>query len=230
MRGKPVKILALVVFSAHTLLALDLEGSGDFGLDDTLLDQEDGDLDDGFDNDEGSGDSSWQIDFGDSPFKHTADVSSSSSDDYYYDTYDYLDAQIDSDETFADDYLFDYEDRDNSGVLRIEEDAEVEIDVKPTDSEEEQIVLNTSQIFIMVGSSFISFAIFMLTFFLCRRIISNKQRKAMAYTSTPEKLPAKEPPIVKDYQKVPTTTQEILRSKSPQRLNMYGGGDDPENP
>jgi hypothetical protein len=235
MRGKPVKLLVtLLVVSAHTLVfALDLEGSGD----DTLLDLEDGDTDEGL----GEGSGGWDINFGDSPFNtkdpnnspfNTQDPyndkkeTSTEDTDYYYDNYDYLEAYINKDGDYkAEENLVDYLDKEESLL-----EQDIEIAARPTDTEEEQIVLNTSQIFIMVGSSFVSFAIFMITFFLCRRIISNKQRKAMAYANSPEKPPLKEPPIVKDYQKVPTSAQDILKSSSASpRVNMYGEKD-PENP
>jgi len=233
MRLKPVRMLTtliLLCFSNKLVFALDFEeGSGAGALhggDDTLLDLEDGDVDDGLV--EGSG-GSWDVNFGDSPFNSTPDVNSNdkdTDDDYYSDNYDYLDAYINKDGDYEEDDLVEYLDKDLDTVVKFDREQEIEIAARPTDSEEEQIVLNASQIFIMVGSSFISFAIFMLTFFLCRRIIINKQKKALACTNSPEKPPLKEPPIVKDYQKVPTSAQDFISSP---RVNMYGDKD-PENP
>ena len=230
MRGKPVKLFTLFLLCTHNVvLALDLvEGSGD----DTLLDLEDGDVDDGPDLEEGSGGGWGDISFGSQNFNSNTngvvnngnkeDATVKDTDYYYDDNYDYLEAYINKENDYKqEENLIDYLDKEESAI-----EHEIEIAARPDNAaaEEEQIVLNTSQIFIMVGSSFISFAIFMLTFFLCRRIITNKQRKAMAYANTPEKPPLKEPPIVKDYQKVPTSAQ----CSSP-RANMYGEKD-PENP
>ena len=228
MRGKPVKLATLFLLCTHNILvarALDLvEGSGG---DDTLLDLEDGDVDDGPDFEEGSGGGgSWgDMSFGSQNFdinNGVVDNVKEDTDYYYDDNYDYLEAYINKENDYKqEENLIDYLDKEESVI-----EHEIEIAARPDNAaaEEEQIVLNTSQIFIMVGSSFISFAIFMLTFFLCRRIITNKQRKAMAYASSPEKPPLKEPPIVKDYQKVPTS----VPCSSP-RVNMYGEKD-PENP
>lgn len=229
MRLKPVRILTTLVlfcFSNKLVFALDFEEGSGGGGDDTLLDLEDGDIDDG--QIEGSG-GSWDVNFGDSPFStHDSNNDKKEEEDYYSDNYDYLDAYINKDGDYEDDDLVEYLDNDQDSVVKFDDEHEIEITGRPSDTEEEQIVLNTSQIFIMVGSSFISFAIFMLTFFLCRRIITNKQRKALACANSPEKPPLKEPPIVKDYQKVPTSAQDIMKISSP-RVNMYGDKD-PENP
>lgn len=227
----------MLMLSSSTALDLE-EGSGDL----TMLDQEDGDTDsDIYEPAEGSG--GWQLS---SSWQHSkqSDYSSNFNDqDYYYDdNYEYFDSiYTDKDGDNVDDgNLLDYLDTGvasaggASDIPVFEEETEIEIAAKPTGgSEDEQIVLNVSQILIMVGSSFISFAIFMLTFFLCRRMITNKARKNMPYPSSPEKVaPTREPPIVKDYQKVPSSTQEMMKAAAAptHRLNMYGGDSDPENP
>lgn len=142
-----------------------------------------------------------------------------------------------------DEFLENYEDDDKAydykeptkgtedSVLKIDEKPENDIEIrpKPGTEEGEEIVIETSQIFIMVGSAFVSFAVVMLTFFLCKRMIAKKQeKKRIPFTiSSPEKSIIKESSIVKDYQKVPTSTQEYLQNS---HIDMYGERTKPENP
>jgi len=157
--------------------------------------------------------------------------------EYYDELYpkDYDDFLENYDDEPAD--YYDYSDISaldgEDSVLRIEDELEVndiEIRPKPEAGEEgEEILLETSQIFIMVGSACVSFAIFMLTFFLCRRMVAKKEekKKKIPFTITPDRRSLKESSIVKDYHKVPTTTKQFLQNS---HIEMYRGGGDTKHP
>jgi hypothetical protein len=125
-------------------------------------------------------------------------------------------------------------DFDRDSVLKIDEKKttedentnDIEIKPRPGTSGTEEASLETSQIFIMVGSACVSFAIVMLTFFLCRRAMAKKRAKKSQLAAFAYNVPGdggrKEANIVKDYQKVPTSTRELLQFQST-RIDMYGG-------
>jgi hypothetical protein len=140
-------------------------------------------------------------------------------DDMYPEDYEEFLQNYDDDDSLYDEPIQGTED----SVLKIDEKPENDIEIRPKPGAEdgEEIIIETSQIFIMVGSAFVSFAVVMLTFFLCKRMISRKQeKKRIPFTiSAPEKKILKESSIVKDYQKVPTTTQEFLQNS---HIDMYG--------
>jgi len=158
-------------------------------------------------------------------------------DDLYPDEYkDIMKNYANSDK--EEDYQYtDSADFDRNSVLKIDEkkttkedeDAnDIEIKPRPGTSGTEEAILETSQIFIMVGSAFVSFAIVMLTFFLCRRAMAKKRAKKsqLAFAYAPGEnatRSVKEANIVKDYQKVPSSTKELLQFQST-RIHMYGGG------
>lgn len=174
-------------------------------------------------------------------------------DDLYPEEYkdlikNYDDNNDDDDDVKDEDYNYtdstaDF-DRDSS-VLKIDEKktttaaGDIEIKPRPTAAgpEEAAAILETSQIFIMVGSAFVSFAIVMLTFFLCRRAMAKKRAKkagnlpaSFAYSSpdaATRTVVVKESSIVKDYQKVPTSTKEMLQYHST-RIDMYRGKEEEE--
>ena len=136
------------------------------------------------------------------------DITFGTEDDYYDETYSKI----------LDDYV--YGDSEEDSVLKVTKDEEkiVDIEIKPKPpSTEDELLLDTAQILIMIGSAFISFGVVMLAFFLCRRKMEDKKEKAMPYT-----IPARPStsPIVKDYQRVPTTTQQYLAG--PAHIQMYG--------
>lgn len=127
------------------------------------------------------------------------------------------------------DYLEEYDDNEYAymdtstsadSILNMEEIThnDIEIRLKPDTEEAEEILLETSQIFIMVGSAFVSFAIFMLSFFLCRRMIVRKQKKQIPFSLAPDRRSLKESSIVKDYEKVPTTTKQFMQQP---HIEMY---------
>lgn len=110
-------------------------------------------------------------------------------------------------------------------ILNIEKELDIEIKPKPPGLDDD-ILLDTSQILIMIGSAFISFGVVMLAFFLCHQRLgqSSKTKKAkMPYTipTKPSSILTSSP-IVKDYQRVPTTTQEYLAAP---HIEMYRGDD-----
>jgi len=132
-------------------------------------------------------------------------------DDYYEEEEYYKDMLED----------YDYGDKLEDSVLKVTVDEEkvqepdIEIKAKPPTVEDE-LLLDTAQILIMVGSAFISFGVVMLAFFLCRQRLEAAKEKAMPYT-----IPAsRASPIVKDYQRVPTSTQQLLAAP---RIEMYRG-------
>jgi len=137
---------------------------------------------------------------------------------------DYPEAEYEDEAEYA------YDTYDES-VLRIEDVTTNDIEIRPKlDAEEaEEVLLATSQIFIMVGSACVSFAIFVLSFFLCRRMVARKQqkqkKKSIPFIVVPDRKIVKESSIVKDYQKVPTSTKQIL-----QNSDMYSGEPANENP
>merc|ERR1711928_53301 len=120
---------------------------------------------------------------------------------------------------------YDYEEKEEDSVLKVLKDeekvVEMDIEIKPKPpSAEDELLLDTAQILIMVGSAFISFGVVMLAFFLCRqRLESSRKEKAMPYTIPARSISASTSPIVKNYQRVPTTTQQLLAS--PAHIEMY---------
>lgn len=233
---KPVLVVALLVTLA-TLVATDGSGAGR----ETLSDLED------LEDEDGSGD--WDVlnpaeEFDvhvtrvgqDEVQQPTTGPSSVDGLEYYDDVYpeDY-DKFLENYDEDTDDYDYDKVESnktDKDSVLKIEdkgEERDIEIRPKPGAEEGEDIVLETSQIFIMVGSAFVSFAIVMLSFFLCRRMMAKKQeKKRIPFSMSPDRKSVKESSIVKDYQKVPTSTKEFLQSS---HVEMYRGeGGNPENP
>jgi len=217
-RMKPVLVTALLA----VLVLVDGEGSGE-----SWSDLED--YDDGWsDMQDGSGD--WDLldprgddeSFDDIIHLGEVDLPGRTFD------LDRLNYPMDYDEDYAYTELYDTQDE---SVLRIEDVTinDIEIRPKPDSSDRDEVLLETSQIFIMVGSAFVSFAIFMLTFFLCRRMVAKKQekKKHIPFIVVPDRKLVKESSIVKDYQKVPTTTKQILQNS---RIDMYSGDPQQENP
>jgi hypothetical protein len=134
------------------------------------------------------------------------------------------------DDDDMDDYIYSDDEYDDDGDLTLKVDTEresvlkivPEIEIKPKPSLiETEYALDTSHILIMIGSAFVSFGVIMLTFFLCKRSIEQKQEKINSVASKKEKF---EPsPIVKDYQRVPTDMKEYLEKKDETHIEMYKG-------
>jgi len=133
-------------------------------------------------------------------------------EDYDDDLNDYINSDYDDEDT---DLTLTVDDEDShESVLKI-----VEIEPKP---EENNVVLETSQILIMVGSAFISFGIAMISFFLCKRSMEKRKQKAKIVNEIKAKQIQSTSPIVKNYQRVPTDTQEFLKTQDTS-IDMYRG-------
>lgn len=171
---------------------LDYEGSGE-DLDSLLLIPDDG-----------SDDDSYDIPFEPDSQDYDDDLNEyiNSDDDDYYDAD--RDLILTADEDDAD---------DAESVLKI-----VEIEPKP---EENEVILETSQILIMVGSAFISFGIAMLSFFLCKRSMEKRKQKAKIVNQIKTKQVQSSSPIVKNYLLVPSDTQEYLKQDT--HIDMFRG-------
>lgn len=171
---------------------LDYEGSGE-DLDSLLLIPDDG-----------SDDDSYDIPFEPDSQDYDDDLNEyiNSDDDDYYDAD--RDLILTADEDDAD---------DAESVLKI-----VEIEPKP---EENEVILETSQILIMVGSAFISFGIAMLSFFLCKRSMEKRKQKAKIVNQIKTKQVQSSSPIVKNYHLVPSDTQEYLKQDT--HIDMFRG-------
>merc|ERR1712226_1251812 len=164
-------VVGLIALTSAELPVLS-EGSGD-------------DSDELFgDDDEGSGEFIEDLKaFGDHnkvlkvvPDSDDFDIHFGKDDDYYGDDESYTE-MID---------IYDYEEREDDSVLKVLKDeekvVEMDIEIKPKPpSTEDELLLDTAQILIMVGSAFISFGVVMLAFFLCRRLESSRKEKAMPY-------------------------------------------------
>lgn len=226
---KPVLVLVLLAgFAAG-------EGSGDEsgGLLEDLEDLED------LDDYEGSGEFGLLTPVEEKPgptlnldIEYTVQTNSSAGDDleYYDDVYPDYDDFLNNYENVEDEYEVRHTDNvEVDSVFKKPEDMnDIEIRPKPGAEEEDEFILETSQIFIMVGSAFVSFAIVMLTFFLCRRMVATKaEKKRIPYTISPQKKIVKESSIVKDYQKVPTSTKEFLQAPKIEMYREEGSGDNP---
>jgi len=168
----------------------EMEGSGN-DLDTLLLLPDDDD-----DDDTRESENSYDIHFG---RDYDDDLNEYIYEDYYDD--DDLTLKVDEDDS----------------VLKLAEDNFADIEIKP--KPEKEFGLETSQILIMVGSAFVSFGVAMLTFFLCKRSMEKRREKLLAINATKSK--EHEPsPIVKNYQRVPTDTQEYLENQDT-HIEMY---------
>lgn len=168
----------------------EMEGSGN-DLDTLLLLPDDDD-----DDDTRESENSYDIHFG---RDYDDDLNEYIYEDYYDD--DDLTLKVDEDDS----------------VLKLAEDNFADIEIKP--KPEKEFGLETSQILIMVGSAFVSFGVAMLTFFLCKRSMEKRREKLLAINAMKSK--EHEPsPIVKNYQRVPTDTQEYLENQDT-HIEMY---------
>ena len=146
------------------------------------------------------------------------------SQDYDEDLNEYI--YSDGDEDYDDDLTLNPDNEDS--VLRFETEIlenieNVEIKSKP--SEPSEFVLKTSNILIMVGSAFVSFGVAMISFFLCRRSMEKRREKMLSLRSVnTSRIPAASP-IVKNYQRVPTDTQEYLQTQNQTSINIVRDGD-----
>lgn len=128
-------------------------------------------------------------------------------------------------EDYDDDLTLNPDNQDS--VLRFETEIlenieNVEIKTKPSENE---FVLKTSNILIMVGSAFVSFGVAMISFFMCRRSMEKRKEKMLSLKSVNTARITAASPIVKNYQRVPTDTQEYLQTQAQTAINMARDGD-----
>jgi len=213
------------------------EGSGDDYDDD--YDQDDDDY--FYDDDEYSGDDDWlesdpadveaeliPDDHSDFHFKedHVAKNEDDDDDDddllyeynseYYYEE-DYLD-QVEQD-------LESSNDADDEVIVTVKQDQD------PISNDPIKYIFQPSYIFLMLTSALISFAIFILAFILCRRSVQRQHKKnhmvpfvvsSRDFTSTASSSSkySSSSPIVKNYQRVPTSTKELMQHSSVVEMQM----------
>merc|ERR1712012_723167 len=121
-------------------------------------------------------------------------------------------------------YIYSDEDDDDYDLTLTDDDDEYEVEI--TNDKEDlkrELVLETSQILIMVGSAFVSFGVAMITFFCCKRSLEKRKQKALTVNTIQRKeVILTSSPIVKNYQRVPTDTQEYLKNQDT-HIEMYRG-------
>jgi len=128
-----------------------------------------------------------------------------------------------------DDLLYEYDNEyyyeDNDDYLdQVEQDLESENQEVIVTKQAEQdltgrFIFQPSYIFLMLTSALISFAIFILAFILCRRSAQRHQKKThmVPFIVSPTDFTSSKhysSPIVKNYQRVPTSTKELMQHSS----------------
>jgi len=123
------------------------------------------------------------------------------------------------------------EDDENDSVLQITKDTFMDVEIKPRPpTSEEEFVLETSQILIMVGSAFISFGLVMFAFFMCRKVAEKKKQKGVSSILGQISTGREQTSIVKDYRRVPTDTQEYLNTKDNTNIENMERGSNTKDP
>jgi len=165
--------------------------------------------------------------------------------DYYHDikdkdNYDYVDSYDNDEDYYDDDDEYDEDDYEYPGGKKvgIDQESVLILDQKPNieivDRRNEEpkkpldkntSLFETSHILIMAGSALVSFGLVMFAFFMCRRAMDNKKQKASAFVLPPPRATkaSATSPIVKNYQRVPTTTKEFLQCRENTHIDMYRG-------
>jgi len=103
----------------------------------------------------------------------------------------------------------------------------VKITKNPKDTETEKGTWNLqpSYIFLMLTSALITFAIVVLAFILCRKsMLSRQHKKSMPFVissvNSHNHHHQKNSPIVKNYQRVPTSTKELMQQQQKLELGL----------
>lgn len=120
------------------------------------------------------------------------------------------------------------EDADDSSDDDSSDDDDNSSDDEDEDSSdtEKSAIFPSSYIFLIIASALVSFTVFMLAFLICRRTVAQRRQKKLKpfiVSSTsygPPSLPSA--PIVKNYQRVPTSTKEFLYQQQ-QQMEQKGG-------
>lgn len=99
------------------------------------------------------------------------------------------------------------------------EEEEIEEIIVKTDKESDNSssMFKLSYLYIMLASAFLSFCFAIVAFMVCKKSMldkkDKKQQKLVPFiVSTDPRVINKKSPIVKSYQRVPTSTQEFLHS------------------
>ncbi len=137
---------------------------------------------------------------------------------------EYYDDQLYGDEDEDEEYLYTDDDLildGNDGNVRVSETV-ITVHQAPTDpnGSTPEVLLQPSYIFLMLASALISFAFFTLMFILCRRSIAERRKKAAMVPFSVSSVVSSRPistPIVKNYQRVPTSTKEMLAQQQQQQ-------------
>jgi len=137
------------------------------------------------------------------------------NNEYYYEE-DYLD-QVEQD-------LESSNDADDEVIVTVKQDQD------PISNDPIKYIFQPSYIFLMLTSALISFAIFILAFILCRRSVQRQHKKnhmvpfvvsSRDFTSTASSSKySSSSPIVKNYQRVPTSTKELMQHSSVVEMQM----------
>ena len=108
----------------------------------------------------------------------------------------------------------------------------VEPDTTTTTETEKSVIFPPSYIFLIIASALVSFTVFMLAFLVCRRTVAQRrQKKLMPFVVSPSSYASptlstsikSSGPIVKNYQRVPTSTKEFLYQQQQQQLDQSQG-------
>lgn len=142
-------------------------------------------------------------------FEDTKDTSEpkpkNTYEDLLYEYYTELQFGDDDDDL---DYLDEVEQDLNEEVTKIKEQ---DLDAKSAPN----ALFQPSYIFLMLTSALFSFAVFILAFVLCRKSASRRQKKSqmvpfVVSTHDFSTVSKSSSPIVKNYQRVPTSTKEMI--------------------
>eukprot|EP00095_Tigriopus_kingsejongensis_P012720 maker-scaffold43_size480169-snap-gene-1.18 protein:Tk12720 transcript:maker-scaffold43_size480169-snap-gene-1.18-mRNA-1 annotation:"PREDICTED: uncharacterized protein LOC100574986 isoform X3" len=159
------------------------------------------------------------------------DTSSGDSDlyeyysEYYEEDYDDEDEEDDEDDEDDDDELYDEIDEEKEKVMVDPTVVNYESSPPITSSEDSGTglpLLSTSYLYIMLATALISFALGLILFFVCRRSVLERRAKqkmvpfvlSASHHHGKNNLYHQPSPIVKNYQRVPTSTQEFLQSST----------------
>jgi len=208
-----------------TELDIDNEGSGEDDYDEY---DDDYYYDDDDDDEYSSGDSQWL------PHEDSAEIQAELIPDKESDFH--FKEDIETDKNVIDDLLYEYNNEyyyedDDDYLDQVEQDLEgsENQEVIVTKQAEQdltgKVIFQPSYIFLMLTSALISFAIFILAFILCRRSAQRHHKKtnmvpfivsstANFSSSSSSKQHYHSSPIVKNYQRVPTSTKELMQPHS----------------
>ena len=222
------------------LMADEEEGSGDDDYeDDEDYDEDEYDYDeDEYDYEEGSGDDDV-LNFGEDDLlpisSKEVNVPLEADDNDKSDDFHFVEDKINHKKVSKDDFLYEYYNdllygnEDDEYLQELEQDLGkdfmnvdntiVEEDVIVTETTENGngIVIRPAYISLMLASALVSFALFTLMFILCRKSMLERQQKQKSVPfivtsgSSSSRYSAKHStPIVKNYQRVPTSTKEMM--------------------